>query len=148
MRLRSAWTAAYEHCGQKGPATEPSVFQQDGRRHQVPWEHRLISWKRILMWHLAVEKYHLGNGRGAVLCPGIIHSASGWLTGLVASPVFWDTLCFTDKNLTLYSAPHYMTHLSVWVRWQKRGRNVKGFSYCIERFVLNSIYISTHLLLC
>ena len=120
MRLHSVWTALCECSGQmcvrsKGPAMEPSVFQQDVRCHQVPWELRLISWQRILMWHLAAEKYHLGNGRGAVLWPGIIHSATGWQTGLAASPVFRDTLCFTDKNLTLCSVPHYVSHLSAWV---------------------------------
>lgn len=118
MRLHNVWTAPYECSGKicvksKGAAIEPSVFQQDVRCHQVPWELRLISWQRILMWHLAVEKYHLSNGRGAVLWPGIIHSATGWQTGLAASPVFRGTLCFTDKNLTLHSIPHYVTHLSV-----------------------------------
>lgn len=37
----------------KGPVMEPSVFRQDGNRSQVPKEPRLISWHRILMWHLS-----------------------------------------------------------------------------------------------
>lgn len=46
-RLHNIWTAPYE-CSQqicvksKGPAMVPSVFQQDARCHQVPWELRLI----------------------------------------------------------------------------------------------------------
>lgn len=79
VRWHNVWTAPLERSEQicvksKGPPAVPSVFRQDARCHRVPWE-RLISWQRILMWHLAVEEYHLGNGRGAVLWPGIIHSA-------------------------------------------------------------------------
>lgn len=95
----------------KCPALEPSVFQQDVRCHPVPWELRLISWQWILMWHLAAEKYHLGNGRGTVLWPGIIHSASGWQT-LSTALVFTDTKYFTDKNLIQCSVSHYVSHLS------------------------------------
>lgn len=77
------------------------------RCHQVPRELRLISQQWILMWHLAVVEYHLGNGRGVVLWPGIIHSAAGRRTASLPSLVG-----FTDKNLTLDSGPHYVIHLS------------------------------------
>lgn len=103
IRLCSVQTApskcsGHMHVKSKSPALEPSVFQQDGRYHQVPQELRLISWQRILMWHLAAEKYHLSNGEGAVLWPGIIHSASGWQTGLVSAPVFRDTAFYRQKS--------------------------------------------------
>lgn len=52
--LKNAGAVQCERSGQmcvksKGSAVEPSVFQQDVRCHQVPWELRLISRQRILM---------------------------------------------------------------------------------------------------
>ena len=93
MRLDSVWTATYDCSSQiwvksKGLAMELCLYSN--RMWDVttfPGELRWISWLRILMWHLAVEENHPGNGKGAVLWPGITHPASGWQTGLAAPPL-------------------------------------------------------------